>query len=160
MARLADLTLKHRLFMRAYRYRSIDCSPGAHLTKPLAESKLALVTTAALHLPEQPPFDPEIRGGDHSFRELPGNVDVSRLKIAHNSSAFDQTGAWKDRNLVFPLDRLREMQTAGEVGALNRRHFSFMGSITAPGRLIQESAPAVAQMLLEDKVDAALLVPV
>jgi D-proline reductase (dithiol) PrdB len=46
------------------------------------------------------------------------------------------------------------------VGALNHRHFSFMGSITAPGRLISETAPAVAQLLQEDQVDAALLVPV
>jgi D-proline reductase (dithiol) PrdB len=46
------------------------------------------------------------------------------------------------------------------VGALNHRHFSFMGSITAPGRLISETAPAVAQLLQEDQVDAAFLVPV
>lgn len=160
MARIADLTLAHRLFMKGYRYRSVAWFPGARLNKPLSESKFVLVTTAALHLPEQPAFSHDIRGGDCSFRELPGNVDVNQLKIAHSSSAFDQTGAWKDRNLVFPLDRFRELVTQKTLGALDHRHFSFMGSITAPGKLISETAPAVAQLLQQDRVDAAFLVPV
>lgn len=160
MARIADLTLAHRLFMKAYRYRTFDWSPGAHLNMALSESKVVLVTTAALHLPEQPAFGHDTRGGDCSFRELSGSVDVNQLKIAHPSSAFDQTGAWEDRNLVFPLDRFRELVAQRTLGALNHRHFSFMGSITDPGRLISETAPAVAHLLRQDKVDAAFLVPV
>jgi D-proline reductase (dithiol) PrdB len=35
-----------------------------------------------------------------------------------------------------------------------------MGSITAPGRLIKQSAPAAAALLVEDHVDVALLLPV
>jgi D-proline reductase (dithiol) PrdB len=160
MARIEDLTLSDRVFMKTYRYRSVDWRPGAFLNKPLSESKFALVTTAALHLPDQPAFDPNIRGGDYSFRELPANVDLKQLKIAHRSSAFDQTGAQKDRNLVFPLDRFRELVSGGKVGALNHRHFSFMGSITRPGRLISETAPAVAELLRQDRVDAVYLLPV
>lgn len=159
MAELSDLTLAHRLFMQAYSYRSIDWRPGVRLGKPLAEARLALVTTAGLHLPAQPAFDPEIRGGDCSFRELPDDVEVGSLLIAHRSSAFDQTGALEDRNLVFPLDRFRELAAGGRIGGLNHRHFSFMGSITAPGRLISETAPQVADRLHHDHVDAAFLVP-
>lgn len=160
MARLEDLSISHRLFVRAYRYRSVDWAPGARLRQPLRQSKLALISSAGLHLPEQPPFDLDRRGGDYSYREIPASVEVERLGIAQRSSDFDQTGALEDRNLVFPLDRLRELVERGEVGALNHRHFSFMGSITAPGRLVSESAPEVAAKLREDRVDAALLVPV
>ena len=160
MARLKDLTLSHRLFLKAYRFRSVDWSPGARLQKLLGESKLALISSAGLHLPDQPAFDLEMRSGDFSYREIPASVDVQELKIAQRSSAFDQTGAREDRNLVFPLDRLRELVERGEVGALNHRHFSFMGSITAPGRLVGQSAPEVAAKLQEDRVDAVLLVPV
>jgi len=160
MAHIEDLKFTHRVFMKTYRYRSVDWSPGARLEKPLAEAKFALVTTAALHLSEQPPFDHDIRGGDCSFRELPNDVNVNQLKIAHRSSAFDQTGALQDRNLVFPLDRFRELLERKAVGALNYRHFSFMGSITAPGRLISETAPAVAELLHQDQADAVFLVPV
>ncbi|HXB21926.1 MAG TPA: glycine/sarcosine/betaine reductase selenoprotein B family protein [Candidatus Solibacter sp.] len=160
MARIEDLSLPHRIFMKAYRFHSEDWRPGASLDKRLSESKIALVTTAALHLPEQPAFDDNIRGGDSSFRELPADVDVSQLKIAHRSSAFDQTGALQDRNLVFPLDRFRELVSRGTAGALNHRHFSLMGSITAPARLISETAPAVASLLRKDEVDTAFLLPV
>jgi D-proline reductase (dithiol) PrdB len=159
MARLGDLKLSHRLFMKTYRYRSVDWSPGARLVKPLNAVRLAMVSTAGLHLPDQAPFDPAIKGGDASFRELANDVEVRQLRIVHRSSAFDQTGALKDRNLVFPLDRLRELVARGEVGSLNHRHFSFMGSITAPGRLISATAPRVAAELGNDRVDAAFLVP-
>lgn len=160
MAQIEDLSLSNRLFMKTYRYHSVDWSPGAHLKKPISESRVALITTAALHLPSQPPFDDEVRGGDFSFRELPGGLDVNELQIAHRSSAFDQSGALKDRNLVFPLDRFRELVDQKALGSLNYRHFSFMGSITAPRRLITETGPAVAALLEKDRVDAAFLVPV
>jgi D-proline reductase (dithiol) PrdB len=155
-----DLKLSHRLFMRAYRYRHVDWRPGARLERPISRSKLALITTAGLHLPEQPPYEVSARGGDFSYRELPADVDVQALSIAHRSSSFDQTGALEDRNLVFPLDRFRELVERREIAALNHRHFSFMGSISAPGRLISKTAPEVADKLREDKVDAVLLVPV
>lgn len=160
MASLDDLSLAHRMYMRNYSFHSVDWLPGARLSKPLSESKFALITTAALYLPEQPPFDSKIRGGDASFRILPLGVDLGRLKIAHRSSDFDQTGAREDPNLVFPRDRFRELVSSGVIGALNLRHFSFMGSITTPGRLISETAPAVAELLSKDQVDAAFLVPV
>ena len=35
-----------------------------------------------------------------------------------------------------------------------------MGSITAPGRLVRDTAPAAANWLEADQVEAALLVPV
>jgi D-proline reductase (dithiol) PrdB len=160
VALIKDLELTHRLFMKAYRYRSFDWRPGADLTKPLSEAKVAIITTAAVHLPEQSAFDETVRGGDSSFRELSGDVDINQLKIAHRSSAFDQTGALQDRNLVFPLDRFRELVAQGKIGALNHRHFSFMGSITAPGKLVGVTAPELAARLRQDQVDVAFLLPV
>lgn len=66
----------------------------------------------------------------------------------------------RDRNLALPLDRLRKLVVDHELGEVAPRHLSFMGSITAPGRLIRDSAPEAAQLLLDDHVDVALLVPV
>lgn len=159
MARLKDLRLTHRLFVESYPFRKVDWAPGARLARPVEKSRFALITSAGVHLPGQPPFDLAFRGGDFSFRELPNTLDVRRLKISHRSSDFDQTGARLDANLVFPLDRFRELVEQGEIGGLNHRLFSFMGSISAPGRLLGDSAPRVAEMLREDGVDAAFLVP-
>jgi D-proline reductase (dithiol) PrdB len=87
-------------------------------------------------------------------------VEVARLVTSHRSRSFDRSGIQRDPNLAFPLDRLRELASRGEIGAPARRHFSFMGSITAPGRLIRETAPEVARKIREDGADWALLVPV
>ena len=159
MARLEELKLVHRLFMKAYRCRSCDWRPGARLVRPLRESKLALITTAGLHVPSQSAFSASIRGGDFSFREIPEDISLRGLKISHCSRAFERSGARQDRNLVFPLDRCRELVERGELGALNHRHFSFMGAISAPARLISRTAPQVTRMLGDDGVDAVLLVP-
>ena len=159
MASLSDLSLKHRLFMATYRYRALDPVPFARPRKPLREARVALVTTGAVFLPSQPPFDVSREGCDVSFREIPAGTAVETLGIAHKSDAFDQAGFREDRNLGFPLDRLREMAARGEIGSLNERALSFMGSITSPGRLVKETAPAAASLLEADGTDVAILIP-
>lgn len=62
--------------------------------------------------------------------------------------------------MAFPLDRLRELAATGEIGEVAHCHLSFMGSITAPGRLTSRTAPEAAQLLIEEQVDLALLFPV
>jgi D-proline reductase (dithiol) PrdB len=146
--------------MKAYPYRRVDWHPGARLEKPLSEALVAVVTTAAFFRPDQPPFDTAIRGGDYSYRVIPADTDLSTLEIAHRSDAFDVRGIASDKNLALPLDRLKSLAEQGVIGAVAPRHFSFMGSIAAPGRLITQTAPEVTQILLEDKVDAVLLTPV
>ena len=159
MAHLSDLKFTYRIYMAAYRYRHFDWQPGAVLQKTLSGSRIAVVTTAALHRPDQPAFDESIKGGDWSYRELPLDVDLPSLRVAHKSDAFDHAGVESDKNLALPLDRLRELATEGLIGEPAPRHFSFMGSIPAPGRLMDQTAPQVAAKLREDQVDAVLLTP-
>ncbi|MFZ0962929.1 MAG: glycine/sarcosine/betaine reductase selenoprotein B family protein [Terriglobia bacterium] len=160
MAELSDLKLQYRIFMATYRHRQFDWRPGAALEKPLSQSRIAVVTTAAFFSPEQAPFDPSIRGGDYSFREIPLETDLDTLQIAHKSDAFDHSGIESDKNLALPLDRLRELEAEGRIGEVAPRHYSFMGSISAPGRLVSVTAPEVARRLAEDEVDGVLLTPV
>ena len=162
MATYNDLSLPVKLFLKAYpfsRYR-VDPVPCATLRKPLKEACIALVTTAGYHTPEQPEFDHSIKLGDTSFREIPNTVDVRSLIESHRSHSFDHAGLQADRNLGLGLDRFRELVATGEIGALNHRHFSFMGSIVAAGKLINETAPEVANLLRADNVDAVFLTPV
>lgn len=160
MGHLDEFSLSVRLFLKSYRWRRIEPVPWAPLAKPLAESRLALLSSAGLVLPPQEPFDESIRGGDSSFREIPADCDPSRLLDTHRSNSFDHAGMDQDRNLAFPLERARELVARGRVGSLSRFHISLMGSITAPGRLVRDTAPAVAARLLSEEVDVALLVPV
>lgn len=158
--RADELPLWERTLIAAYRWRRVDPVPFATLKKPPAECRVALVTTAGLTAPGQPPFDLRRRGGDPSFRVLPGDVDVASLSLHHRSHAFERQAVVADPNVAFPLDRLRELVAAAEVGEVAPRHPSFMGSITTPGRLRKETAPAAADVLVADRVDIALLAPV
>ena len=160
MGDLNEFSLSLRLFLKAYRWRRIDPVPWTPLNKPLARCRLALVSSAGFVMPDQTPFDEHFKGGDPSFREIPSDADVRALRESHRSEAFDHSGMRADPNVAFPIDRVRELADRERIGAVNRRHLSCMGSITAPGRLIAQTAPAAAQWLVEDSVDVALLVPV
>ena len=160
MGDLNEFSLPIQLFLRAYPWRRIDPVPWAPLAKPLRECRLALVSSAGFVLPNQAPFDDSIKGGDPSFREIPDNVDVSTLVEYHRSESFDHAGVQEDANLAFPIDRIRELVESGRVGSASRRHLSFMGSIVAPGRFVRDSVPSMAEILVGEAADVALLVPV
>jgi len=114
----------------------------------------------ALRTPEQAGFDSFLKSGYASFREITNTATTSALIEAHKSDSFDHSGVQADRNLAFPLDRFRELVARGAIGSLNHRHFSFMGSILRPKRLIEETAPQVAERLRADGVDVVFLTPV
>jgi D-proline reductase (dithiol) PrdB len=160
MASVSELPYRYRLLLRAYPWRRIDPVPCARLARRLGDCRVALVGTAGLVPPGAPPFDASVKGGDVSCRVVPGDADPATLGEWHRSDAFDHTGLGRDRNLAFPLDRLRELAAEGVIGSVAPRHLSFMGSITAPGRLVRYTAPEGARLLVEDAVDVALLVPV
>ena len=146
--------------MKAYPIKSYGRSPNTSLHKELNQCRVALITTAGLHLQEHKPYNERIIGGDCSYREIPNTIATQDLVLGHRSKAFDPSGTESDVNLVFPLDRFRELENAGKIGSLNDRHFSFMGSITKPRPLITQSAPEVARMLKADDVNVAFLTPV
>lgn len=155
-----NLPLWERAFIATYRWRRVKPIPVTRLTKPLAECRVALVTTAGLVPEDAAPFDLHRPGGDPSFRVIEADAALSALAIVHRSDAFDRAAVLADRNVAFPLDRLRELGATGVIGEVAPRHLSFMGSITAPGRLVTETAPEAAALFEADRVDIALLAPV
>ena len=160
MASLDQLPWKYRLLLAAYPWRRVDPTPWSSLQKPLTEARVALCTSAGLTIPGDAPFDGSVRGGDCSFRIIPDGASTAALRCSHRSGTFDHSGLERDPNLGFPLDRLHELVERGRIGSASPRHLSFMGSITAPGRLVKESAPAMASQLVEDAVDVVVFVPV
>ena len=160
MGDVSEFGIATRTFLRAYRWRRIDPVPWTPLRRPLRECNVAIVSTAGFVLAGQPPFDADVKGGDFSYRIIPDDAHTTSLIDTHRSETYDHTAIRSDPNLGFPLDRLHELARDGVIGRANHRHLSFMGSITATGRLTNESAPEAARLLVDDGVDAALLVPV
>src|SRR5229473_1728272 len=122
--------------------------------KPLAERRVVVISTAGLHKRSDRPFRP----GDGSYRVIPAETAASELVMSHISVNFDRTGFQQDLNVVFPIDRLRELVAEGEVGSMASVHYSFMGAF--PPAAAEPYAQHLAGLLKADKVDAVLLVPV
>jgi len=136
-----------------------DQSPWTALSKDLKHCRTALITTGGVHLKSQPPFDMRDPAGDPSYREIPAGIPAGELVITHNY--YDHSGADRDVNIVFPVERVNDLVRAGDIGSVNARHFAFMGHITGPHlkTLIDETAPRVAAELKKDKVDIVILTP-
>ena len=153
MARLEDFDPTSRRHFADMPMPAFDSTPWT-VAKPAAQSRIAIISTAGLQRRGDRPFTVGV--GD--YRLLPGDLDAADLVMSHISTNFDRTGFQEDHNVVFPIDRLRELQRAVVVGSVAAMHYAFMGAST-PER-IQEPARRLAGLLKQDQVDAVLLVPV
>jgi D-proline reductase (dithiol) PrdB len=121
---------------------------------PLSQRRVAIITTAGLHTRHDRPF--QLVQGDY-YRVIPGDVQANDLVMSHLSAGMDRTGYQRDWNVVFPLDRLREIAQEGIIGSVADFHYSYNSS-----RAKEDSTTPireVASMLKKDKVDAVLLFP-
>ena len=153
MARLNELPAA-----MAERLAALDCPDFATrpwvIGPPLPQRRVAVVSSAGLVVRGEPPF----LGRDADYRVIPSETPPDRLLLSHISVNFDRTGFQEDWNVVFPLDRLRELAAEGAIGSVAATHYSFMGA-TDPV-LMEGHAREVAGRLKEDRVDAVLLSPV
>ncbi len=133
--------------------------PWTPFTKGLSNSRVALVTTAGVHLKGQRPFNMRDPEGDATFRALPIDTPASGYTITHDY--YDHSDADRDINVVFPVDRLKELAKSSFIKEAAPVNFGFMGHITGPHvkTLMQKTAPEIARRLRKDAVDAVLLTP-
>ncbi|NQV40702.1 MAG: selenoprotein B glycine/betaine/sarcosine/D-proline reductase [Nitrosopumilus sp.] len=154
MVRLSDLAEIEANMLRAIPCEPFDTEPWVS-GPPLRERRVAIVTTAGLHRRGEQNFTVS----DASYRVVPGDVAGSDLVMSHISVNFDRSGFQQDVNVVFPIDRLRELERVGEIGSLANFHYSFMGAAGRPHDF-EPTAREVAGLLKEDGVNAVLLCPV
>ncbi len=133
-------------------------TPGTPLAKPVEACRVALVVTSGAYLPaSQPRFDTRSPLGDDGFRIIPSEIPPSEVALAH--PGYDTRRAQQDLDTVFPYQLLSRLCAAGAVGEVAPRHVSFMGYIPRTESLLRDRAPQVAQLLREDGVELAILVP-
>lgn len=126
--------------------------PWTPLRKPIEECTVALISTGGVHLRRDRPFN---LNGDPTFRVIPKTASAAELTISHQ--AYDRTDALKDINLVFPIERLRELENEKVIGRLAEDHYGF-GLMGSAKRLVP-AMKEVAQRIREAEVDLVLLVP-
>ena len=159
MPRLDTLSEVQRRTLEFFPCIEHDGTPWVSLSKPLSECKVALVTSAGLHLRDDKPFNRDDPGGEFTYRVIPSDCNPVDVVQSHFSIGFDHTGIYRDLNVTFPVDRLRELKERGEIGSLSANYYSFMGALRDPSRLIAETAPEAARQLAAEGVEVALLTP-
>ena len=157
------LDFASRQVMKAWAAREhADGIPFTWLTRPLSDCTLALVSTAGIARNDDRPFDQahERRDpwwGDPSYRVIPLGTTESDARIYHLH--IDPRFGQADLDVVLPMRRLTELACEGVVRQAAPRHYSIMGYILEPHVLVNETAPAIAERMRIDGVDAAALVP-
>jgi len=143
-----------------YRWAHYMSAPFQPLRKPLARSRVTIITTAA-------PFDPakgdqgpgaSYNGSAKFYQVYDGDTTRDHdLRISHIAydrvhTTADDSGTW------FPLPRLRQIVAAGRVGEVAPR---FFGAPTNRSHrvTIDTDAPEILARCKADGVDAAVLVP-
>ncbi len=127
--------------------------PWTPLTKPLAQCKVALMSSGGILYRDQPRFHRE----DASYRLIPKSATRADLGVWH--FGYPTGDAERDPNCVFPLERLRELEAEGVIGELCDPAFTFMGRIYSARKVREELAPKIVEELRSRRVEAFYLVP-
>ena len=136
---------------------SPDNVPLARLAKPLAKSRLTFVSTSGVQPKGTLPFDVVHPVGDYSFRRVPSTAEPVDLEI--HQLKYPTVGANRDLNVIFPIERLRELAGEGVIGGLTPHFYSFIGYNMDPELLERTLAEEIAEAVVADGAEAALLAP-
>ena len=153
MVRMSDLPEGEVEFLEGTECPTFDSQPWVS-GPPLAERRVAMVSSAGLNIRGDRPF----LLGSAGFRVIPDDVDPGDVLMSHVSVSYDRTGYQQDLNTILPLDRLHELADDGTIGSAASAHYSFMGA-TEPEKM-EPKARELAGILKDDGVDAVVLLPV
>jgi D-proline reductase (dithiol) PrdB len=137
--------------------------PWTPLSQPLPECTVALISSAAVALKEDEPFDMEGERrnpwwGDPSYRILPRDAKTADVTTYHLH--INTRHPEEDLNCLMPLERLAELEEAGEIGRSAPSHYSFMGYLLRPQVFLDQYVPRIIESLRAEHVDVVVLVPV
>jgi glycine/betaine/sarcosine/D-proline reductase family selenoprotein B len=143
-----------------YRWAHNVSTPFQPLTKPLAKSRIAIVTTAARFDPtkgDQGPGAP-YNGSAKFFQVYDGDTARDHdLRISHIAYDRKHTAA-TDSGTWFPLPQFRRLAAENRIGEVAPR---FFGAPTNRSHrvTVETDAPEILARCRADGVDAAILVP-
>jgi D-proline reductase (dithiol) PrdB len=135
---------------------SRKCVPFTPFDMDLAKATIAIVSAAGVHQKDQEAFNIADDLGDLSYRVVGGDAQTSDLMVTHHH--YDHTDADADINVVFPLDRLRELQSEGFIGGIARKHIGYMGYTMKLKDMYEQTAVQIAEEIDKgSRADAVIL---
>jgi hypothetical protein len=142
-------------FATPYAWAHHPDAPFAALAKPLAQSRVVLITTASPWREEQP-VDGVLRGGKQVWSDSVA-TPPERLFTDHLSWDKEATHT-RDVESFVPIRSLLALAAAGRIGSLAPRIHG-VPTDYSQRRTLEQDAPAILARCREDGADVALLVP-
>ena len=154
MARLEQISELVRKRIEHLECPKFETSPWAD-GPSLNRRRVAIISTAGIHRHDDRPFtfDP-----NDCYRVIPGDIQAKDLVTTHVGTNFDHTGFQQDWNVLFPIDRLKELAEQNIIGSVADFHYSFMGAIDPMA--MEQEARNIADLLKKDRVNAVIFLPV
>lgn len=124
----------------------------------LSKSKLLLISSAGGYLKDsQETFDASNLLGDYTTRIFPSDTPLDTIAFAHEH--YDHTAVNADPQVLLPLRHLETLVAEGIIGEVASNVVSFMGYQPDVTRLLDETIPAIREIVVEENPQAVLLVP-
>ena len=154
-----------------FRHRHSD-TPWATMSKPLSESRVALLTSSGHFMAGDDPKPLGIENMTQQEAEaritetmkepptlsvIPANTDFENIRVRHGG--YPVSTALRDHQVVFPLRIMEDLAADGVIGEFADTAYSFVGA-AAQGPIKKHLGPEWAAMLSDAEVDAVLLVPI
>ncbi|BAN01574.1 glycine/sarcosine/betaine reductase selenoprotein B family protein [Ilumatobacter coccineus] len=169
MAERSDRQVSHRSFVsyidksreyyaahgyeQPYRWAAFDEVPFAPLTRPLAESNVAVVTTSFLHHHDShfgaPATDKQVYS--YPVADVPDRMFTDDLSWDKGETHTNDTESF------LPLRTLQRLADDGRIGRVNDRFFGVPTEYSQ--RKTGLDAEQIGEWCADDGVDVALLVP-
>ncbi len=135
---------------------SRKCVPFTPFDMDLSKATIAIVTAAGVHQKDQEAFNIADELGDLTYRLMGEDVESSNLMVTHHH--YEHEDADSDINVVFPIDRLRELQADGFIGGIARKHIGYMGYTMRLKDMYEQTAVQIANEIDKgSRADAVIL---
>lgn len=129
---------------------SRSCIPYTPLKRDLKDCRIALVSTSGAYVEGMQPFT----DNDLSFRLIPTDTDTKKIRFVPGH--FDTSKGALDANIMFPLDRVRDLVAAGDVRKIADYHVS-MGLTTELRKLKEQVSWEIAEAVMKVRPDVVVL---
>lgn len=143
-----------------YQWAEYEDVPFTKLEKPLAQCRVALVTTAAPYQPDKGDQGPGAPyNADAKFYEVyaASTATMPDVRISHVAIDRDHTTA-EDLGSYFPLAALKQAAKAGQIGQVAEQFYGLPTNRSIK-TTAQVDGPALLAKCLKDGIDVAVLVP-
>ncbi len=142
-----------------YEWAHNEDVPFSGLGRPIAKSRVALVTTAALFKPgagDQGPGAPY--NGAAKFHHIWSHPVSSAPDVRISHIAYDRTHTTaEDPRTWFPLDALKQAEQSGRIGSLTTQVYGFPTNRSQRTNIVTD-APHLLEALADEGTQAAVLV--